>query len=555
MLILIELLVARLLLIWRLIWAVMRLPTPAIRKAADISRVELESRLLDGLFSTPRTPCALLTRQSHRNSSQAITGTSRVRAVAGSGGSGEDTPVSGDDYPPMTSDDARASGDDAVFGQRQRMHSAPEEQETTTRVRQTGPAPPREASILAVDIGGTRTKFLLVDGSECTRLPPAPTARIWQNEQLDGPDKFEPASAPRRMRTYLRECGVNMERIGRLAFSVPGTVDLAERTTSSVVKNTPSMSPKFRGFDFKEAFRDLCPTAKVGAVADNLAAALGVACQHPQLRSALVVVLGTAPAVATVFRDPSGKGKYIETAIWQSWVWFTKVKLDDPHGYCGGLKVTRNGVTLKPATVAKIPHHQARIRFALDDATWQRLRGCCEGLPTELQAHLSEEEATKVWCRRLQAAVDSLAERFHSIYGPPQEVHVLGGNACRCHGRVSAARYVVPDTTYTEGRQLMKEVPVVIPRDDAAQQLLHMSGLVYSSCFKLKQVTAPGQDPLARGWTRGGEIYLWVAKGVKTEQEIAWPIISTVRAAAAGDGARDSGRRDLIESEGDVFSD
>ena len=38
------------------------------------------------------------------------------------------------------------------------------------------------------------------------------------------------------------------------------------------------------------------------------------------------------------------KGKYIEIAIWQSWVWFTKVKLDDPHGYCGGLKVTRDGV-------------------------------------------------------------------------------------------------------------------------------------------------------------------------------------------------------------------
>ena len=60
--------------------------------------------------------------------------------------------------------------------------------------------------------------------------------------------------------------------------------------------------------------------------------------------------------------------------------------------------------------------------------------------------------------------------------------------------------------------ELTKEVPVVIPPDDAAQQLLHMSGLIYASCFKLKQVTAPGQDPLARGWTRGGEIYLWTSK-------------------------------------------
>ena len=116
--------------------------------------------------------------------------------------------------------------------------------------------------------------------------------------------------------------------------------------------------------------------AKVSAVADNLAAALGVACQQPQLRSVLVVVLGTAPAVATLFRDPHKKGKYIETAIWQSWVWFTKVKLDDPHGYVGGLKVTSDGVQLKHTAAAKIPHHQARIRFALDDATWRRLRGC-----------------------------------------------------------------------------------------------------------------------------------------------------------------------------------
>jgi len=391
---------------------------------------------------------------------------------------------------------------------------------------------PREQCVLAVDIGGTRTKFLLVDGNWCMPLPPVPTARIWQNPALAGPDQFEPETAPARVRAYLRECGFDLARVGRLAFAVPGTIDLGERDLRteevSVVKNTPSMSPKFRGFDFKDAFREVtAPGAKVSAVADNLAAALGVACQQPHLRSALVIVLGTAPAVATLFRDPTGKGKYIETGIWQSWVWFTKVKLEDEYGYCGGLKVTANGMQLKPATAAKIPHHQARIRFALDDATWQRLRGCCEALPAELQFELSEEEATAVWSHRLQSAVDALAERFHSVYGPPEAVYVLGGNAARCHGMVSTARYSIPDST----KDLRHEVPVVIPTDDAQQQLLHMSGLLYASCFKLKQVTAPGQDPLARGWTRGGEICLWVAKGVKSEHDVAWPPIEAVRAA------------------------
>ena len=281
-----------------------------------------------------------------------------------------------------------------------------------------------------------------------------------------------------------------------------------------------------------QAFRDVSPTAKVSAVADNLAAALGVACQQPQLRSALVLVLGTAPAVATLFRDPSGKGKYIETAIWQSWVWFTKMKLRDPYGYVGGLKVTADGVHVKPTTAAKIPHHQARIRFALDNATWQRLRGCSASLPQELQAHLSEAEATDVWCERLQTAVDALAERFHSVYGPPQQVHVLGGNASRCHGRVTEARYMTPDSVH----DIRLKVPVVVYADDATQQLAHMSGLVYASCFKLKHVAAPGQDPLARGWTRGGEIYLWVPKGVKAEEEITWQPVGAVQRATAGGG-------------------
>ena len=97
--------------------------------------------------------------------------------------------------------------------------------------------------------------------------------------------------------------------------------------------------------------------------------------------------------------------------------------------------------------------------------------------------------------------------------------------------------------------ELVREVPVLIPPDDDAQQLLHMSGLVYASCFKLKQVTAPGSDPLARGWTRGGEIYLWVAKGVKTEQEIHWPPLAAVRAAAGGGPSHAVGRRDRAGAE------
>ena len=100
----------------------------------------------------------------------------------------------------------------------------------------------------------------------------------------------------------------------------------------------------------------------------------------------------STPQVATLFRDPSGKGKFIETAIWQSWVWFTKMKLRDPHGYVGGLKVTADGVHVKPTTAAKIPHHQARIRFALDDATWQRLRGTCAHLPRDRQARRAQAE-------------------------------------------------------------------------------------------------------------------------------------------------------------------
>jgi hypothetical protein len=36
-----------------------------------------------------------------------------------------------------------------------------------------------------------------------------------------------------------------------------------------IVKNMPSFSPKFRGFDFKQNFRKVFPRAKISAVADR----------------------------------------------------------------------------------------------------------------------------------------------------------------------------------------------------------------------------------------------------------------------------------------------
>merc|ERR1719313_2225208 len=39
-----------------------------------------------------------------------------------------------------------------------------------------------------------------------------------------------------------------------------------------------------------------------------------------------------------------------------------------------------------------------------------------------------------------------------------------------------------------------------------------MAGLIHSAKYKVKHVFAPGSDPLSRGWTRGGEIYVWVPR-------------------------------------------
>jgi len=62
---------------------------------------------------------------------------------------------------------------------------------------------------------------------------------------------------------------------------------------------------------------------------------------------------------------------------------------------------------------------------------------------------------------------------------------------------------------------------VRVAQDDATQQQVALRGLLYSSHFKLKQVSAPGQDPLARGWTRGGEIYMYVPKDGRSEKEVS----------------------------------
>ncbi|KAF4695701.1 hypothetical protein FOZ60_003714 [Perkinsus olseni] len=391
--------------------------------------------------------------------------------------------------------------------------------------------------ILCIDIGGTRTKFMYQHGNKRVLLPAAESATLWDKpnrleslrkrlsshligstcdedmDSTDGPEEDEPGMPPS---PYVRQkqLPVAMHQIDRVVFSVPGTVELTtdlDKEDMCTVKNMPSLSPLFRGFNFKSAFSVLFPCAKIYAVADNLAAAMGVACMPScrNLSAGLVVVLGTAPAAATFYRPPSHgvhhrhalSAKTIELAMWQSWIWFTKMPLNDPYGYCGGLKVSEDGkiIQLKDQNQCKIPHHQARIRFALDTLTWKRLRGKHPDLPKEMQGNLSEAEATKVWCSRVQSMVNVMAQRFHGVYGPPDTVVLLGGNALRCRGQVTEAEYFDPDCS----RSIPVKVPVMIPDSDSEQQLLHMSGLAQASAYRIQQVHAPGPDPLARGWTRG----------------------------------------------------
>jgi len=403
--------------------------------------------------------------------------------------------------------------------------------------------------VLAVDIGATRTKFMLHRDGKTQRLAPKLSSEIWKDETLRGEDKFDPDAARQKLVGYLRKNGIDCDALTAVVFSVPGTVvyqhdKVMAGDELTKVKNMPSFSPKFRGFDFKAQFRGSFKRAKISAVADNMAAALGVANHDRRLKNALVLVLGTVPAVSTFFRertyDPSAAGEpepgagmdhefgvtqgddtYLETGIWQTWVWFSKIELSDPYGYCGGLNVERNPdgsmgrIILKKCTQCKIPHKQARIRFAVDSNTWKRLRGEHPELPKDMQASLSEEQAAAVWTKRVQAAVNVLAAKFHAVYGAPEAVYVLGGNSVRCHGHVTSATYITPDFS----QNVRHSVPVVIQSNDAEQQRIHMSGLVYSTHFKVKQVIAPGQDPLARGWTRGGEIYIWRNRLLRKQKE------------------------------------
>ena len=44
------------------------------------------------------------------------------------------------------------------------------------------------------------------------------------------------------------------------------------------------------------------------------------------------------------------------------------------------------------------------------------------------------------------------------------------------------------------------------------------AGLLESTRYKVKQVYSAGNDPLDRGWTRGGEVYHWIPRGAQYTQ-------------------------------------
>ena len=82
-----------------------------------------------------------------------------------------------------------------------------------------------------------------------------------------------------------------------------------------------------------------------------------IASRYFYFLNGLVVVLGTAPAVSTFNRKGAN---CLETGIWQSWVWFTKIELHDAFGYVGGVKVADGGkkIVLNPPDFCKMPHKQ-----------------------------------------------------------------------------------------------------------------------------------------------------------------------------------------------------
>ena len=373
--------------------------------------------------------------------------------------------------------------------------------------------------ILTVDIGATRTKIMYQFGTQtCLIISPIDSREMWECEPSLTPHQMSRLFQS-RLSAHLHQFKIPVEfsDLDAVIFSVPGTVDLTTTTTTStlhedmcVVRNMPSMSPKFKGFNFKLGFIDMFPNAKIYAVADNMAAAMGVALEDDSLRCGLVLILGTAPAVATFFRSPHNDTKRVpksvELGIWQSWVWFTKIPLSDPYGYCGGLAACADGnfKLRDPKTEYKIPHPKSRIRFAIDGSTWKRLRGRLDWLPLELQGNLPKDRARKVWTQRVQTCVNALTLKFHQVYGKPDIVVLLGGNAMKCDP-ITYSTYTDPDFSRNEPVQ----VPVKIPPTDEAQMRIHMRGLAQAANYRISQVFANGPDPLARGWTRGGEIYLW----------------------------------------------
>lgn len=414
---------------------------------------------------------------------------------------------------------------------------------------------------LAVDIGGTRTKFKLADrdANEVIKIPSQSSQLIWEtNYPVDALYDF--------LRSQVGE-GL-LGKIDRIVFSVPGTVDISSgnrhRRTSpdalhdvnsrktyenampssytqmesftkkdekghskfssewlpigdeemTVVKNMPSFSSKFRGFDFKLFFKPRFPLRpKVSAVSDNHAAAIGCASRFPDVANGMVLVLGTAPAVGTFCRRG---GDSLETGIWQSWVWFEKMELGDRFGYHGGIKVTKDGKTYKanPKDFCKMPHHQGRIRFSLDNATWQRIRGVHPTIAREYQGNLSIEEATQVWVARVKSALLTLVPKFHKQHGPADAIFILGGNSVQIGGKIDKIAYKNPEVFAEDvedgGIVPLIHVPVRTFGSDHDQQDVTMTGLLQSTRFKVREVYAAGTDPLDRGWTRGGEIYQWI---------------------------------------------
>jgi hypothetical protein len=163
---------------------------------------------------------------------------------------------------------------------------------------------------------------------------------------------------------------------------------------------------------------------------------------------------------------------------------------------------------LKDKREFKIPHEKARIRFAIDRATWKRLRGRLDWIPTHVQGNLSKTEARGVFSERVQASLNALVLRFHQVYGRPDVVVVLGGNSTKCTGLINEATYIDPDFSRSEPHR----IKVFIPETDEEQMTIHMRGLAQAANYRISQVYANGTDPLARGWTRGGEIYMWVKR-------------------------------------------